>query len=46
MRGLGSPAVSGPRFSFVHDVVDAAPAGDLALVELSRAGERREWRFG
>lgn len=46
MSGLGSRAVSGPRFSFVHDVVDAAPVGDLALVELARAGERREWRFG
>ena len=33
-------------FSFVHDVVDAAPPADLALVELTRAGERREWTFG
>jgi acyl-coenzyme A synthetase/AMP-(fatty) acid ligase len=33
-------------FSFVHDVVDAAPAGDLALVERTREGERREWTFG
>jgi acyl-coenzyme A synthetase/AMP-(fatty) acid ligase len=33
-------------YSFVRDVVDAAPAGDLALVELTREGERREWTFG
>jgi acyl-coenzyme A synthetase/AMP-(fatty) acid ligase len=33
-------------FSFVRDVVDATPPGDLALVELTRAGERREWSFG
>jgi acyl-coenzyme A synthetase/AMP-(fatty) acid ligase len=33
-------------FSFVRDVVDAAPAGALALVERSRTGERREWAFG
>src|SRR3954453_15976310 len=33
-------------FSFVHDVVDAAPAGDLALVELTRAGARRGGTFG
>jgi acyl-coenzyme A synthetase/AMP-(fatty) acid ligase len=33
-------------FSFVRDVVDAAPPHALALVELSRAGERREWAFG
>ncbi|HEU4658701.1 MAG TPA: AMP-binding protein [Capillimicrobium sp.] len=32
--------------NFARDVVDAAPADRLALVELSRAGERREWRFG
>jgi acetyl-CoA synthetase len=36
-----------PRsFAFARDVVDAAPAGALALVERSRAGERREWSFG
>ncbi|HET9104777.1 MAG TPA: AMP-binding protein [Solirubrobacteraceae bacterium] len=32
--------------NFARDVVDAAPAGDLALVELSREGRRREWSFG
>jgi acyl-coenzyme A synthetase/AMP-(fatty) acid ligase len=34
------------RFSFVRDVVDAAPADHLALVELARDGSRREWTFG
>jgi acetyl-CoA synthetase len=33
-------------FSFVHDVLDAAPPRDLALVELARNGGRREWSFG
>ena len=33
-------------FSFVHDVVDAAPAGERALVELASDGRRREWAFG
>jgi acetyl-CoA synthetase len=32
--------------NFSRDVVDAAPAGDRALVELAREGERREWTFG
>jgi acyl-coenzyme A synthetase/AMP-(fatty) acid ligase len=32
--------------NFARDVVDAAPAGRLALVELPRAGGRREWTFG
>jgi acetyl-CoA synthetase len=32
--------------NFARDVVDSAPAERLALVELSRAGNRREWRFG
>jgi acyl-coenzyme A synthetase/AMP-(fatty) acid ligase len=32
--------------NFARDVVDAAAADRLALVELSRAGGRREWRFG
>jgi acetyl-CoA synthetase len=32
--------------NFARDVVDAAPAGDRALVEISRAGERRAWTFG
>jgi acyl-coenzyme A synthetase/AMP-(fatty) acid ligase len=32
--------------NFARDVVDAAPADRLALVELARDGSRREWRFG
>jgi hypothetical protein len=28
--------------NFARDVVDAAPAGDRALVEISRDGARRE----
>jgi acyl-coenzyme A synthetase/AMP-(fatty) acid ligase len=32
--------------NFARDVVDAAPAGHRALVELTREGERREWTFG
>ncbi len=32
--------------NFARDVVDAAPAGQRALVELARTGERREWTFG
>src|ERR1700734_420583 len=32
--------------NFARDVVDAAPAGDRALVELTRDGRRREWSFG
>src|SRR3954447_16035730 len=32
--------------NFARDVVDAAPAGRLALVELARDGSRREWTFG
>ncbi|MGH2896496.1 MAG: acyl-CoA synthetase [Solirubrobacteraceae bacterium] len=32
--------------NFARDVVDAAPAGDRALVEISRDGARREWTFG
>src|ERR1700735_1482980 len=32
--------------NFARDVVDAAPAGKRALVELARTGERREWTFG
>jgi acyl-coenzyme A synthetase/AMP-(fatty) acid ligase len=32
--------------NFARDVVDAAPAGDRALVEVTRAGDRREWSFG
>src|ERR1700759_37598 len=32
--------------NFARDVVDAAPAGDRALVEITREGERREWTFG
>ena len=32
--------------NFAADVVDSAPAGDLALVELARDGSRCEWTFG
>jgi acyl-coenzyme A synthetase/AMP-(fatty) acid ligase len=32
--------------NFARDVVDAAPAGDRALVEITREGARREWTFG
>ncbi|HEU4701666.1 MAG TPA: AMP-binding protein [Conexibacter sp.] len=32
--------------NFALDVVDAAPADRLALVELARDGGRRAWRFG
>ena len=47
--GLGPrrlPAVSGASFSIVRDVVDPAPAGRLALVELARDATRREWTCG
>jgi acetyl-CoA synthetase len=32
--------------NFARDVVDAAPAKRLAIVELDRHGQRREWTFG
>jgi acetyl-CoA synthetase len=32
--------------NFARDVVEAAPVGRLALVELRRDGSRREWSFG
>jgi acyl-coenzyme A synthetase/AMP-(fatty) acid ligase len=32
--------------NFATDVLEAAPAGERALVEISREGARREWRFG
>jgi acyl-coenzyme A synthetase/AMP-(fatty) acid ligase len=32
--------------NFARDVVDAAPPDRLALIELARSGERREWSFG
>jgi len=32
--------------NFCRDVVEAAPADALALIELTRAGGRREWTFG
>jgi acetyl-CoA synthetase len=32
--------------NFTRDVVDAAPAGAVALIERSRDGSRRDWRFG
>ncbi|MFZ0386521.1 MAG: AMP-binding protein [Solirubrobacteraceae bacterium] len=31
--------------NFARDVVDAAPGGDRALVEIDAAGARREWTF-
>jgi acyl-coenzyme A synthetase/AMP-(fatty) acid ligase len=32
--------------NFAREIVDAAPADRLALVELTRGGTRREWTFG
>jgi acyl-coenzyme A synthetase/AMP-(fatty) acid ligase len=32
--------------NFATDVLEAAPAGERALVEIARDGTRREWRFG
>jgi acyl-coenzyme A synthetase/AMP-(fatty) acid ligase len=32
--------------NFARDVVEAAPPGRRALVEIGRQGERREWTFG
>jgi acyl-coenzyme A synthetase/AMP-(fatty) acid ligase len=32
--------------NFARDVVDAAPRERLAMIELPRAGDRREWTFG
>ena len=32
--------------NFARDFVDAAPAKRLAIVELDRDGQRREWTFG
>ena len=32
--------------NFARDVVESAPADRLAIVELDRAGARREWSFG
>jgi acetyl-CoA synthetase len=32
--------------NFVRDVVEAAPPGDRALIELARDGTRRVWSFG
>jgi acyl-coenzyme A synthetase/AMP-(fatty) acid ligase len=32
--------------NFARDVLDRLPAQDLALVELTRDGSRREWTFG
>src|SRR6058998_3101282 len=32
--------------NFAVDVVEAAPAGARALVEIARDGARREWTFG
>jgi acyl-coenzyme A synthetase/AMP-(fatty) acid ligase len=35
-----------PTVNFATDVLEAAPAGERALVEIGRDGGRREWRFG
>src|SRR3954447_8929774 len=35
-----------PPVNFATDVLEAAPANERALVEISREGARREWRFG
>ncbi len=35
-----------PIVNFGREIVDAAPAERLALIELARDGTRREWRFG
>jgi acyl-coenzyme A synthetase/AMP-(fatty) acid ligase len=32
--------------NFARDVVDAAPPGNRAMVEIDRQGRRREWTFG
>jgi acyl-coenzyme A synthetase/AMP-(fatty) acid ligase len=32
--------------NFATDVLEAAPAGERALVEIGRDGARKEWRFG
>jgi acyl-coenzyme A synthetase/AMP-(fatty) acid ligase len=32
--------------NFARDVLERLPPGDLALIELARAGARREWSFG
>jgi acyl-coenzyme A synthetase/AMP-(fatty) acid ligase len=32
--------------NFARDVVEAAPPGERALVEITREGSRREWSFG
>ena len=34
------------RMNFATDVLEAAPAGERALVENGRDGDRKEWRFG
>ncbi len=38
--------IASGRVNFARDVVDAAPQGRLALIELAHDGARREWRFG
>lgn len=37
---------AGAVVNYVRDVVEAAPASALALIELARDGTRREWTFG
>jgi acetyl-CoA synthetase len=40
------PGTLADGMNFARDVVDAAPRDRLALVELARDGDRREWSFG
>jgi acyl-coenzyme A synthetase/AMP-(fatty) acid ligase len=53
IRWIAVPAHDGdPRtartttLNFATDVIDSAPAGARALVEVARDGRRREWTFG
>ena len=38
--------MSPAALNFARDVVEAAPPGRRAIVELARDGGRREWSFG
>ena len=46
MDGPVAEPRAGAPLNFAADIVDRADPGRLALVELSRDGERREWTFG
>jgi acyl-coenzyme A synthetase/AMP-(fatty) acid ligase len=41
----GDPDTLPAAVNFARDVVDAAPPDRLAMIELARDGERREWAF-